>query len=516
MKKDITVLIIMDGWGESPPGPYNAVSVAKTPHIDGLRAKYPAATITPFGLDVGLPEGQMGNSEVGHLNLGAGRIVYQPYTRVSKSIADGDFFTNEALVGAMENVKEKGTALHLMGLVSDGGVHSHNSHLYALLEMAKQYGVSDVYVHSYMDGRDVPPASGKDYIIELEEKLKEIGVGRIASVSGRFYSMDRDNIWERTKRAYDALVLGEGLTAPDAVTAMEQSYQKGETDEFVQPTVILRDGSPVATIRENDSVIFFNFRPDRARQLTRAFIDPDFTGFTRAKGYFPVYFVSMTTYDETFENIHVAFGPLNYDNTLGEYLSKLGMRQLRIAETQKYAHVTYFFNGGVEEPNPGEDRVLIESPKIETFDKKPEMSAYEVTDEAVRRIESGVYDVVIMNYANCDMVGHTGIMEAAVAAVEAVDTCVGRVAEAVRRAGGRLIITADHGNAEKMWDGKNSEPYTAHTSDRPVPLIVVDDRYIGAQLRPDGRLADVAPTMLDIMGLEKPAEMTGESLIIKK
>lgn len=516
MSKDVSVLIIMDGWGEAPSGPYNAVSTADTPNIDRLREKYPTTLITPFGLDVGLPQGQMGNSEVGHLNLGAGRIVYQPLTRVSKAIADGDFFTNEALTGAMENAKAKGTALHLMGLVSDGGVHSHNSHLYALLEMAKKYGLTEVYVHCYMDGRDVPPASGKDYIIELEKKIEAIGVGRIASVAGRFYAMDRDNIWERVQRAYDALVTGMGVTAPDAVTAMEQSYDKGETDEFVQPTVVLDSGKPVATIRENDSVIFFNFRPDRARQLARCFIDPDFTGFERAKGYFPVYFVSMTTYDATFTNIHVAFGPLHYDNTLGEYLSKKGLAQLRIAETQKYAHVTYFFNGGVETPNEGEDRVLIDSPKIENFADKPEMSAYEVTDEVVKRIESGAYDAVIMNYANCDMVGHTGEMDAAVAAVEAVDKCVGRVVDAVEKTGGQLIITADHGNAEKMWDEVNNEPYTAHTSDRPVPLIVVDDRHIGAALRSGGRLADVAPTLLDIMGLQKPEEMTGESLIIRE
>ena len=389
MKKDISVLIIMDGWGEAPPAKDNAVSVANTPNIDRLRAKYPTTTITPFGLDVGLPAGQMGNSEVGHLNLGAGRIVYQPLTRVSKAIADGDFFKNEALAGAMANAREKGTALHLMGLVSDGGVHSHNTHLYALLEMAKAHGLTDVYVHCYMDGRDVPPQSGKGYIVELLRKLEEIGVGRIATVAGRFYAMDRDNIWDRVKRAYDALVLGDGIKACDAVTAMEQSYEKGETDEFVQPTVVLSGGKPVATIRENDSVIFFNFRPDRARQLARAFIDPDFDGFTRGLGYFPVYFVSMATYDETFQNIHVAFGPLSYANTLGEYLSKLGLTQLRIAETQKYAHVTYFFNGGVEAPNPGEDRVLIDSPKIENFADKPEMSAYEVTDEVTKRIGPG-------------------------------------------------------------------------------------------------------------------------------
>ena len=514
--KDVSVLIIMDGWGEAPPGSDNAVSVANTPNMDRLRAKYPDTTIVPFGLDVGLPVGQMGNSEVGHLNLGAGRIVYQPLTRVSKSIADGDFFRNEALVGAMENAKARGSALHLMGLVSDGGVHSHNTHLYALLQMAKDHGLTEVYVHCYMDGRDVPPQSGKGYIEELEAKLTEIGVGRIATVAGRFYAMDRDNIWDRVKRAYDALVLGDGVKACDAVTAMAQSYDKGETDEFVQPTVIVSGGKPVATIGENDSVIFFNFRPDRARQLAHSFIDPDFDGFTRGKGYFPVYFVSMTTYDATFRNIHVAFGPLSYSNTLGEYLSKLNKTQLHIAETQKYAHVTYFFNGGVETPYPGEDRVLIDSPKIENFADKPEMSAYGVTDEVVKRIESGVYDAVIMNYANCDMVGHTGQMDAAVKAVEAVDTCVGRVVDTVQKMGGRLILTADHGNAEKMWDEVNNEPYTAHTVDDPVPLVVVDDRYIGYDLRKDGRLADVAPTLLDMMGLPKPEEMTGASLIIRK
>ncbi|MGI5877482.1 MAG: 2,3-bisphosphoglycerate-independent phosphoglycerate mutase [Christensenellales bacterium] len=513
MRKRPTVLIVMDGFGLAEPSDTNAIAKARKPNLDRLMAKYPTTSLRCQGMDVGLPDGQMGNSEVGHLNLGAGRIVYQPLTRVSKSILDGDFFSNPALTGAMEHVREHGTALHLMGLVSDGGVHSHIDHLLALVRMGRDAGIDPIFIHCFMDGRDVPPSSGKEYIVSLERSLAELGAGQIATVSGRFYAMDRDNIWERIAIAYNALTLGQGITAASAAEAMEQSYTKGETDEFVRPTVILRDGRPTGTIGENDAVIFFNFRPDRARQLTRSYIDPAFTEFERKKGYFPLYFVSMTTYDTTFENVHVAFGPQEPKNTLAEYLSKLGKTQFHIAETQKYAHVTYFFNGGVEQPYPGEDRLLIDSPKIENFDLKPDMSAYEVTDAAVERIGLGQYDAIFINYANCDMVGHTGVMDAAVSAVETVDACVGRVVEATRRAGGQLIITADHGNAEKMWDDESSEPYTAHTVENPVPLIVVDNRHIGKTLRSGGRLADVAPTFLELMEIPQPPEMTGRSLL---
>ena len=413
----------------------------------------------------------------------------------------------------MENAKENGTSLHMYGLLSDGGVHSHNTHLYALLEMARRFDVPNVYVHCFLDGRDVPPSSGIDYVRELEAECERIGAGKIATVMGRFYAMDRDNIWDRVQRAYEAMVCGEGLTAQSGHEAVEQSYAKGETDEFVQPTVVLEGGKPVGMIGEGDSVVCFNFRPDRARQITRAFIMPDFAGFARKGGYKPVYYVSMTQYDETFTNIAVVNKPVHLTNTLGEYLSTLGLKQLRIAETQKYAHVTFFFNGGVEEPNPGEDRVLIDSPKIATFDMKPEMSAIEVTDKAVELIGEGKYDVMILNFANCDMVGHTGVMDAAIQAVRTVDTCVGRIVEAVQATGGRAIITADHGNADQMVDPQTGEPFTAHTTN-PVPVIVVDDALVGRKLREGGRLADLAPTLLDMMHLQKPAEMTGESLIL--
>ncbi|NLG38211.1 MAG: 2,3-bisphosphoglycerate-independent phosphoglycerate mutase [Clostridiales bacterium] len=513
MRKRPTVLIVMDGFGLAEPSDTNAVATARKPNLDRLMAEYPTTPLRCQGMDVGLPDGQMGNSEVGHLNLGAGRIVYQPLTRVSKSILDGDFFSNPALTGAMDHARGHGTALHLMGLVSNGGVHSHIDHLLALVRMGRDAGISRIFIHCFMDGRDVPPSSGKAYIETLERSLLELSAGRIATVSGRFYAMDRDNMWERVAIAYDALTLGQGVTATSAAEAMEQSYANGETDEFVRPTVILKDGRPTGTIGENDAVIFFNFRPDRARQLTRSYIDPAFDEFERKKGYFPLYFATMTTYDATFDSVHVAFGPQESKNTLGEYLSKLGKTQFHIAETQKYAHVTYFFNGGIEKPYPGEDRILIDSPKIETFDLKPDMSAREVTDAAIERIESGKYDAIFINYANCDMVGHTGVMDAAVAAVETVDACVGRAVEATRRAGGQLIITADHGNAEKMWDEEAEAPYTAHTIENPVPLIVVDDRHIGKTLRGDGRLADVAPTFLELMGIPQPPEMTGRSLL---
>ncbi|HOB19974.1 MAG TPA: 2,3-bisphosphoglycerate-independent phosphoglycerate mutase [Candidatus Atribacteria bacterium] len=514
MARKLTALIIMDGFGLSSNKEANAVAAANTPNFDRLWSEYPHTTIGASGLDVGLPEGQMGNSEVGHLNIGAGRIVYQDFTRISKAIKDGDFFENPVFLDAVDHVKRNNTKLHLMGLVSEGGVHSHVEHMYALVELAKRNGLPQVYIHAFMDGRDVPPASGKATLETVEARLEEMGFGKIATVSGRYYAMDRDKRWDRVQRAYNALVLGEGQYASGSVEAMQRSYEAGETDEFVKPTVILENGSPVATIDSNDAIIFFNFRPDRARELTRSFIEPDFKEFERAKGYFPVKYVSMTQYDETFTNLAVAYGPESLDNTLGEYLSSKGIRQLRIAETEKYAHVTFFFNGGVEAPNPGEDRVLIPSPKVPTYDMQPYMSAPEVTEEVLRRIESGVYDVIILNYANCDMVGHTGDFKAAVEAVETVDKCLGRVVDAILNAGGTVLITADHGNAEQMVDYVTGQPHTAHTSN-PVPLILADNSLKDVRLRADGRLADLAPTMLDLMNIEKPAEMSGNSLIIK-
>ncbi|MGI5896334.1 MAG: 2,3-bisphosphoglycerate-independent phosphoglycerate mutase [Oscillospiraceae bacterium] len=504
MKKPVA-LIILDGFGYNPSDYGNAITAAKTPNIDKLFETCPHTMIGASGMDVGLPDGQMGNSEVGHTNIGAGRIVYQELTRITKSIKDGDFFTNEAFAKAVENCKKNGSALHLMGLMSDGGVHSHNSHLFALLELAKKAGLTEVYVHCFMDGRDVPPTSGKDFIAELQEKLKEIGVGKIATIIGRYYAMDRDNRWERVEKAYAAMTYGEGNQNSCPVDTMEKSYAADVTDEFVVPTVCTEG----AAVKANDSVIFFNFRPDRAREITRTFVDPDFKGFERRNGFFPLCFVCMTQYDVTMPNVEVAFKPQKLTNTFGEYISKKGLTQLRIAETEKYAHVTFFFNGGVEAPFEGEDRALIPSPKVATYDLKPEMSAYEVCDEVVKRIESEKYDVIILNYANCDMVGHTGVFEAAVAAVEAVDTCVGRMIDAIRAKGGAALITADHGNADQMYEPDGS-PFTAHTTN-PVPLIGVG--LDGKELREGGKLADLTPTLLDIMGLPKPAEMDGESLL---
>lgn len=510
MKKPV-VLCIMDGFGHNPSDYGNAIKAANTPRLDEFMKNDPMTYIGASGMDVGLPDGQMGNSEVGHTNIGAGRVVYQELTRITKAITDGDFFKNPAFMCAVENCKKYGTALHLIGLLSDGGVHSHNTHLYALLELAKRNGIKDVYVHCLLDGRDVPPASGVEYIKELEDKMSEIGVGKIATLMGRFYAMDRDNMWDRVGMAYRAMVNGEGVHNSNAVDAVEKSYEtidgdgKHLTDEFVMPTVCSEDGK----IKENDSVVFFNFRPDRAREITRAFVDPEFKGFERK--YFPLYYVCMTQYDETMPNVKVAFAPEALKNTMGEYLSSLGKTQLRIAETQKYAHVTFFFNGGEEKVYPGEDRVLIDSPKISTFDLKPEMSAYEVCDAACERILSGKYDVVILNYANCDMVGHTGVFPAAVKAVETVDECVGKLVDAVNKMGGVTLITADHGNADKMY-AEDGTPFTAHTTN-PVPLIVVG--YDCKLKQNGGRLCDLAPTMLDIMGLAKPAEMTGVSLIEK-
>ena len=509
MDDKLTMLMILDGFGINENEKGNAVKLANTPNIDKLMKTCPTTVIHTSGLQVGLPEGQMGNSEVGHTNIGAGRIVYQELTRITKSIEDGDFFSIPELVAAIENCKEHNSKLHILGLLSDGGVHSHMRHLFAILELAKRKDFEDVYVHCFLDGRDTPPASGENYIAKLEEKMKEKGVGKIASISGRFYAMDRDKRWQRIQKAYDALVNGVGNKATTAVSAIESSYQKEVFDEFVEPTVIYSGDEPVATIGENDSVIFFNFRPDRAREITRTLVDPEFNEFETKK--LNLYYVCFTQYDETLPNVHIAFKPETLKNTFGEYISNKGLTQLRIAETEKYAHVTFFFNGGEEKQYPGEDRILVPSPKVETYDMQPEMSAEEVTQKVVEAIKSKKYNAIILNYANPDMVGHTGSLDAAIKAVEKIDECVQRVVEAVNEVEGTLIITADHGNAEQMIDYKTGEPHTAHTTN-PVPLILVGKD--GVKLK-EGKLADLAPTMLEIMGLEKPEEMTGESLIQK-
>ncbi len=506
MSKKPVALIIMDGFGINNDSYGNAIAAASTPNLDKYMRECPNTIIGASGLDVGLPDGQMGNSEVGHTNIGAGRIVYQMLVKISKDIKDGVFFNNPALVDAMENCKAKGSALHLMGLLSPGGVHSHTEHMYGLLEMAKKSGIEKVYVHAYLDGRDVPPSSAAEYMEEAVAKMNKIGVGKIATISGRYYAMDRDNAWDRVEKAYDAMVMGEGVRESDPVEAIKNSYAKGVTDEFMLPTVVCSEG----TVKEGDSVIFFNFRPDRARQITRAFVDPDFAGFKRKKGYFPVKFVCMAQYDASMPNVSVAYPPEQLTMTYGEYMAKCGKTQLRIAETQKYAHVTFFFNGGEEKQFEGEDRILIQSPDVPTFDLKPEMSAYEVTDAVLKAIESDKYDTIILNYANCDMVGHTGIFDAAKAAVEAVDECVGKVVDAVLAKGGAALITADHGNADKLLEADGS-PFTAHTTN-PVPLIVTG---YDCKLKEGGVLADLCPTMLEIMGLPQPAEMTGKSLIAK-
>jgi len=507
--KQPVALVILDGWGIGrPDDPSNAIAAAKTPHMDLLAELYPSTVLSCSGEAVGLPEGQMGNSEVGHLNIGAGRIVYQELTRITKSIRDGDFFTNEVLCATIDKAKESGGALHLMGLLSDGGVHSHISHIYALLELAKQQGVDKVFIHAFLDGRDVPPSSAGQFVEELEAKIAEIGVGRIATISGRYYAMDRDHRWERLEKAYAAMVYRQGETAVTAASAVQQAYDRGETDEFVLPTVI-GDGGEGA-IQAGDGIIFFNFRPDRARQLTRVFVDPSFSDFARAKGFFPVHFATFTQYDETLP-VQVAYAPDFPRNTLGEVVSKAGLQQLRIAETEKYAHVTFFFSGGEEKPFAGEERILIPSPKVATYDLQPEMSAREVTDRAVQEIRSGKFDLIVLNYANDDMVGHTGNFAAAVKAVETVDSCVGRIVEAVRSQGGIACITADHGNADQMVDHQTQEAFTAHTTNQ-VPFILVAEAYRGRTLRL-GTLADVAPTILDVAGIEQPAEMTGISLL---
>ena len=494
----------MDGFGLGPKYPGNAVENTPKPHLENIFKECPGCRLSASGLDVGLPEGQMGNSEVGHTNIGAGRVVFQDLPHISRDIDSGEFFKNPAYLEAMEHCREWGTALHLMGLLSDGGVHSHITHLFALVKMAKEQGLEKVYVHCFLDGRDVPPSSGKSYVEQLQAKLDELGTGRIATVMGRYYAMDRDNRWERVERAYDAIALGEGIFEEDPAAAVQKSYDAGVTDEFMEPVVCAKG----AQVRDNDSIIFYNFRPDRAREITRCFVDEDFQDVERKKGFVPVDFVCTTEYDATMPNVTVAYPRQKLENIFGEYISKLGLTQLRIAETEKYAHVTFFFNGGVETVFPGEDRVLIASPKVATYDLQPEMSAYQVTEEAVKRIESGAYDVIILNFANCDMVGHTGVYEAACRAVTAVDECVGRVVEATSRMGGVSLITADHGNAERMAD-EDGEPFTAHTTNL-VPFYIVG---ASVKLR-DGRLADIAPTMLDLMGLEKPAEMDGQTLIV--
>lgn len=511
--KKPVVLLILDGYGVIDETEHNAIALADTPVMDRLMRECPFVTGNASGLAVGLPDGVMGSSEVGHLNIGAGRIVYQDLTRITKSIADGDFFENEALLKAIENAKDKGTSLHILGLLSDGGVHSHNSHLYALLELAKRHGLEKVYVHCFMDGRDTPPDSGKDFIQELQDRMDQIGCGAIATVGGRYYGMDRDNRWDRVEKAYRALTLGEGVTADSALEAVTQSYAKGETDEFILPTVVMKDGAPTATINDGDSIIFFNFRSDRARELTRTFCCDDFDSFDRGPRK-QVTYVCFTDYDVTIPGKEVAFPKLIMTNTLGEWLAVNGKKQARIAETEKYAHVTFFFNGGVEAPNEGEDRFLVPSQKVATYDLAPEMSAKEICDTLVEKIHGGEYDVIVANFANSDMVGHTGVEKATIEAVAFLDKCIGRVVEAVEAVDGLLFICADHGNAEVMVDKETGEPLTSHTTN-PVPFILVnyDPAYT---LREGGCLADVAPTLIEMMGLEKPEEMTGESLLIKK
>ena len=510
MTKKPVMLMILDGFGITDKVDGNAVMAAKKPNYDKYIKEYPYTELSASGMDVGLPKGQMGNSEVGHLNIGAGRIVYQELTRITKQIEDGDFFNNEALNFAVDRALQNNSSLHLLGLLSDGGVHSHIDHVKALFKLTKKKGLSKVYLHAFMDGRDTPPTSGKEFLIEIEDYIKELGVGKIASLSGRYYAMDRDNRWERVKLAYEAMVSGNGEYSESAIKAIEDSYNDNKTDEFILPVVITEEGKPVTKIKDNDSVIFFNFRPDRAREMTRAINDNEFSGFERER--LTLNFVTMIQYDKTIENVKIAYYPQSYNNTLGEYLGSIGKKQLRMAETEKYAHVTFFFNGGVELANSGEDRVMVPSPKVATYDLKPEMSAYELTEELLSRINGDIYDLIIVNYANPDMVGHTGIFDAAVKAVETVDECMGKVVNKVLEKGGSVFITADHGNAEQMIDYSSGKPMTAHTSD-PVPFLHVSKSTGG--LRTGGRLCDIAPTLLEEMGLKVPEEMTGVSLITK-
>lgn len=503
-------LIILDGWGLNPRQEANAIKEANTPFLDSLFKEYPHATLLCSGEAVGLPEGQMGTSEVGHLNIGAGRVVYQSLVRISKALRDGEFKRNPVFVNLIQYALKEDRPLHVMGLVSPGGVHSHTEHLYGIIKLAKEFGIKQVYIHAFLDGRDTPPSSAKEYLEELEEFCGQTGLGKIATISGRYYAMDRDKRWERIEKAYAAMVYGEGEEADSALQAVENSYARDITDEFVIPTVIKADGRPVATIKAGDPVLFFNFRPDRAREITRAFVDPEFTGFERRTGYLKAFFVAMTQYDETLD-VPLLFPPEDrMKNILAEVLANNGKKQLRIAETEKYAHVTFFFNGGEEKPFPLEERILIPSPKVPTYDQKPEMSAYEVTETLLKEIEQDKFDVIIMNYANCDMVGHTGVPEAARKAVEAIDDCLSRLIPAILAKGGAVILTADHGNAEMMKDYQSGEPYTAHTT-FPVPVVVIG---VSEPIRvKDGKLADLAPTLLELIGLPKPAEMTGSSLI---
>lgn len=515
MNKQITALIIMDGYGLSKQTKGNAIGVECSPYVRYLMHTYPTTTLNASGLAVGLPEGQMGNSEVGHLNIGAGRVIYQDLTRITKSINDGDFFANPAFIGAIESAKKNGGKLHLMGLCSNGGVHSHITHLFALIELAKREGLDNVYVHCYMDGRDVSPTSGAGFVEQLQDKINELGFGAIATVCGRYYAMDRDNRWDRVEKAYDMLLGNCDNKATDPVEALKASYEQGVTDEFVLPTLIVKeDGSPVATIENGDSVIFFNFRPDRAREMTRAFTQSGFDGFSLHGRQRRVHWVCMTQYDEKFEGVDVAYRPETYVNTLGEYLAKLGKTQLRIAETEKYAHVTFFFNGGVEAPNENESRILVPSPKVATYDLQPEMSAEEVCNRAITEVEKGKYDVMILNFANCDMVGHTGVIPATEKAVATVDQCVRRLVECILSSGGRAFVTADHGNAEKMLD-ENGQPFTAHTTNK-VPFILVDEQLRNRATLTEGNLCDIAPTMLYVMGEPIPQEMTGNVLVVSK
>ena len=507
MDKETIVLMILDGFGLSPETDHNAIHLAETPHLDWLMGKFPFKPGAASGMDVGLPDGQMGNSEVGHTNIGAGRVVYQELTRISKAIEDGDFFTNPTLVAAVENAVKNNTAVHLMGLLSDGGVHSHNTHLYGLLELAKRHGLTNVYVHAFLDGRDTPPTSAISFVKELEAKMAEIGVGKIATISGRYYAMDRDNRWERVEKAYEAMTQANGEAASTAVECLEKSYAAGVNDEFVLPTIIDAGG----IVKPKDSVIFFNFRPDRAREITRAFCDSNFAGFAR-KEFLPLYYACFTEYDTGISNKHVAFHAQSMDNVLGKYLADMGKTQLRLAETEKYAHVTFFFNGGNEQPYLGENRILVPSPKVATYDLQPEMSAPEVTDRLLEAIESGEYDLIVVNFANCDMVGHTGDMQAAIKAVECIDTCVARAMTTMMQTGARMFFCADHGNADKMLDAETGGVFTAHSTN-PVPFALFN--CVGYKLADGGKLADIAPTLLELMELPIPKEMTGKSLLVK-
>ena len=513
MSKKPVVLMVLDGYGISEKTEGNAIALADTPVMDKLMAECPYVKGNASGEAVGLPEGQMGNSEVGHMNIGAGRIIYQELTRITKAIKDGDFFENKEMLDAIENCKKNNSDLHLWGLLSDGGVHSHNTHLYAILELCKRQNFDRVYIHPFFDGRDTAPASGKGFLEELIAKTKEIGVGKVASLSGRYYAMDRDNRWDRVELAYKSLVTGEGVQAEDPVAAIQEFYDKEVYDEFILPTVIVENGKPVSLVKADDSVIFFNFRPDRAREITRAFCTDDFDGFERPNGRMPLVYVCFKDYDESIPNKEVAFKKEDIKNTFGEYLAANGLKQLRTAETEKYAHVTFFFNGGVEQPNKGEDRILVKSPKVATYDLQPEMSAPEVSKNLNEAILGGKYDVIIINFANPDMVGHTGVIPAAIKAVETVDKCVGTAVEAVKKVDGVLFICADHGNAEQMINYETGAPHTAHTTN-PVPFILYNYDECKA-LREGGCLADIAPTLLEILGLPQPAEMTGKSLIIR-